>query len=80
MNRLLMKFVAIIQTIYKLAFYIKGFPFYRNTDFEYYAPCENGFNVMLERELKGREKLYFYGIFNEEGFMFNSILSILEEK
>ena len=36
----------------QLAFLHKeGFPFYRNTDFEYYAPCENGFNVMLE-ELK----------------------------
>lgn len=65
----------------QLAFLHKeGFPFYRNTDFEYYAPCENGFNVMLE-ELKKAEKYIFMEYFIvEEGFMFNSILSILEEK
>lgn len=65
----------------QLAFLHKeGFPFYRNTDFEYYAPCENGFNVMLE-ELKKTEKYIFMEYFIvEEGFMFNSILSILEEK
>lgn len=65
----------------QLAFLHKeGFPFYRNTDFEYYAPCENGFNVMLE-ELKTAENYIFMEYFIvEEGFMFNSILSILEEK
>lgn len=58
----------------------EGFPIYRNTDFEYYAPCENGFNVMLE-ELKKAENYIFMEYFIvEEGFMFNSILSILEEK
>ena len=31
--------------------YEEGFPFYRNTDFEYYAPCDKGFDVMLN-ELK----------------------------
>lgn len=65
----------------QLAFLHKeGFPFYRNTDFEYYAPCENGLNVMLE-ELKKAENYIFMEYFIiEEGFMFNSILSILEEK
>lgn len=65
----------------QLAFLHKeGFPFYRNTDFEYYAPCENGFNVMLE-ELKTAKNYIFMEYFIvEEGFMFNSILSILEEK
>ncbi len=59
---------------------VSFYPFYRNTDFEYYAPCENGFNVMLE-ELKKAEKYIFMEYFIvEEGFMFNSILSILEEK
>lgn len=58
----------------------EGFPIYRNTDFEYYAPCENGFNVMLE-ELKKAENYIFMEYFIiEEGFMFNSVLSILEEK
>lgn len=65
----------------QLAFLHKeGFPFYRNTDFEYYAPCENGLNVMLE-ELKKAENYIFMEYFIiEQGFMFNSILSILEEK
>ena len=58
----------------------EGFPFYHNTGFEYYAPCENGLDVMLE-ELQKAEKYIFMEYFIiEEGFMFNSILSILEEK
>ena len=58
----------------------EGFPFYHNTGFEYYAPCENGFDVMLN-ELKKAEKFIFMEYFIiEEGIMFNSILSILEEK
>ena len=70
-----------LDYVSQLAFLHKeGFPFYRNTDFEYYAPCENGFNVMLE-ELKKAENYIFMEYFIvEEGFMFNSILSILEEK
>lgn len=58
----------------------EGFPFYHNTGFEYYAPCENGFDKML-KELKKAEKYIFMEYFIiEEGIMFNSILSILEEK
>lgn len=58
----------------------EGFPFYHNTGFEYYAPCENGFDEML-KELKKAEKYIFMEYFIiEEGIMFNSILSILEEK
>lgn len=70
-----------LDYVSQLAFlHEEGFPIYRNTDFEYYAPCENGFNVMLE-ELKKAENYIFMEYFIiEEGFMFNSILSILEEK
>ena len=58
----------------------EGFPFYHNTGFKYYAPCENGFDEML-KELKKAEKYIFMEYFIiEEGIMFNSILSILEEK
>ena len=64
-----------------LAFLQKeGFLFYRNTDFAYYAPCEAGFETMLE-ELRKAEKYIFMEYFIiEEGMMFNSILSILEDK
>ena len=65
----------------QLAFLHKeGFPFYRNTDFEYYAPCENGFDVMLEELKKAKNYIFMEYFIVEEGFMFNSILSILEEK
>lgn len=46
-----------------LAFLQKeGFPFYRNTDFAYYAPCEAGFETMLE-ELRKAEKYIFMEYF-----------------
>ena len=58
----------------------EGFPFYRNTDFSFYSPCEEGFERML-KELKKAEKYIFMEYFIiEEGIMWNSILSILEEK
>ena len=58
----------------------EGFPFYRNTDFSFYSPCEQGFERMLA-ELKKAQKFIFMEYFIiEEGVMWNSILSILEEK
>ena len=58
----------------------EGFPFYRNTDFSFYSPCEEGFERMI-KELKKAEKYIFMEYFIiEEGIMWNSILSILEEK
>ena len=65
----------------QLAFlYEEGFPFYRNTDFEYYAPCEKGFDVMLNELKKAKKYIFMEYFIIEEGMMFNSILSILEEK
>lgn len=65
----------------QLAFlYEEGFPFYRNTDFEYYAPCEKGFDVMLNELKKAKKYIFMEYFIIEEGIMFNSILSILEEK
>lgn len=39
----------------------EGFPFYHNTGFEYYAPCENGFDGML-KELKKRKNIFLWNI------------------
>ena len=64
-----------------LAFLQKeGFPFYRNTDFEYFAPCEVGFETMLEELSKAEKYIFMEYFIIEEGIMFNSILSILEDK
>ncbi|MBR0384963.1 MAG: cardiolipin synthase [Erysipelotrichaceae bacterium] len=57
-----------------------GWPFYRNTGFDYYSTGDEGFPVMLE-ELKKAEKFIFLEYFIiEEGKMWNAILQILEEK
>ena len=57
-----------------------GFPFYRNTGFDYYPLGDTGFPVMLE-EMKKAEKYIFLEYFIvEEGKMWNSMLEILEEK
>lgn len=65
----------------QLAFlYEEGFPFYRNTDFEYYAPCDKGFDVMLNELKKAKKYIFMEYFIIEEGIMFNFILSILEEK
>jgi len=57
-----------------------GYPFYRNTGFDYYSLGDEGYPVMLE-ELKKAEKFIFLEYFIiEEGQMWNGILEILEEK
>ena len=57
-----------------------GFPFYRNTGFDYYPLGDDGYPVMLE-ELRKAEKFIFLEYFIiEEGKMWNGILDILEEK
>ena len=64
-----------------LAFLQKeGFPFYRNMDFKYFAPCEAGFETMLEELSKAEKYIFMEYFIIEEGIMFNSILSILEDK
>ena len=58
----------------------QGFPFYRNSDFDYYKFGEDGYPVMLE-ELRKAEKFIFLEYFIiQEGTMWNGILEILEEK
>lgn len=57
-----------------------GYPVYKNTGFDYYPLGEDGFPIMLE-ELKRAEKFIFLEYFIiERGYMWNSILEVLEEK
>ncbi|MCR5795041.1 MAG: cardiolipin synthase [Solobacterium sp.] len=57
-----------------------GFPFYRNTGFDYYGLGDTGYPVMLE-EMKKAEKFIFLEYFIiEEGEMWNAMLEILEQK
>lgn len=54
----------------QLAFlYEEGFPFYRNTDFEYYAPCEKGFDVMLNELKKAKKYIFMEYFIIEEGII-----------
>ena len=57
-----------------------GFPFYRNTGFDYYSTGDEGYPVMLE-EMRKAEKFIFLEYFIiEEGEMWNGMLEILKEK
>ena len=57
-----------------------GFPFYRNSDFDYYGWGEKGFPVMLE-EMRKAEKFIFLEYFIiEEGNMWDQMLIVLREK
>ena len=57
-----------------------GFPFFRNTGFDYYGLGDTGYTVMLE-EMKKAEKFIFLEYFIiEEGEMWNAMLEILEQK
>ena len=57
-----------------------GFPLYQNTQTKYYSCGEEMFPDMLEA-LRGAKHFIFLEYFIiEEGYMFNTILDILEEK
>lgn len=57
-----------------------GYPFSRNTGFDYYGLGDDGYPVMLE-EMRKAEKFIFLEYFIiEEGQMWNGMLEILEEK
>lgn len=56
------------------------FPIYYNNDFDYYSPGEVGFNVLLDELKKAKKYIFMEYFIIEEGFMFNSILTILKEK
>ncbi len=57
-----------------------GFPFYKNTGFDYYPVGEDGYPVMLE-ELRKAERFIFMEYFIiEPGKMWDSFMEIFEEK
>ena len=57
-----------------------GYPVYKNSGFDYYPLGEEGFPIILE-ELRKAEKFIFLEYFIiERGYMWDSILEILEEK
>ena len=57
-----------------------GFPFYRNTGFDYYPSGEAGYPAILEA-MRSAEKFIFLEYFIvEEGQMWNGMLEIMEEK
>ena len=57
-----------------------GFPFYRNTGFDYYGLGEEGYPAILEALRGAREFIFLEYFIIEEGKMWNGILDILEEK
>ncbi|MBQ6334508.1 MAG: cardiolipin synthase [Erysipelotrichaceae bacterium] len=57
-----------------------GYPFYKNTGFDYYPFGEEGFPIMLE-EMRKAEKFIFLEYFIiEPGRMWDAMLEIMEEK
>lgn len=66
-----------------LSYYLShqvGFPTYRNTEVKYFPLGEHKFRAMIE-ELKKAKKFIFMEYFIvEEGYMWNTILTILKEK
>ena len=57
-----------------------GFPFYRNTGFDYYPLGDEGYPVMLEEMHKAEKFIFLEYFIIEEGTMWNGMLEILEEK
>ncbi len=57
-----------------------GFPFYRNTGFDYYGLGDTGYPVMLEELRKAKKFIFLEYFIIEEGTMWNGMLEILKEK
>lgn len=57
-----------------------GYPFYKNTGFEYYGMGEDGFPEILKELRKAKKFIFLEYFIIEEGQMWNSVLEILEEK
>lgn len=57
-----------------------GYPFYENTDLSYYPVGEEGFPYMVEALKSAQEFIFIEYFIIEEGYMWNTILDILEEK
>ncbi|MDD7305536.1 MAG: cardiolipin synthase [Peptoniphilaceae bacterium] len=57
-----------------------GYPFYKNTGFTYYPVGDDSFEPMINDLKNAKEFIFLEYFIIEEGFMWNSILDILEEK
>ncbi|MDO4414723.1 MAG: cardiolipin synthase [Erysipelotrichaceae bacterium] len=57
-----------------------GFPFYRNTGFDYYGLGDTGWPVMLEEMDKAEKFIFLEYFIIEEGTMWNAMLEILIKK
>lgn len=57
-----------------------GFPFYRNTGFDYYGLGDTGYPVMLEEMRNAKKYIFLEYFIIEEGKMWNGMLEILEQK
>lgn len=57
-----------------------GFPFYRNTGFDYYSLGDTGYPVMIEELRKAKKFIFLEYFIIEEGQMWNGILEVLEVK
>ena len=66
-----------------LAKYMKntgGYPIYRNTDIKYFPSGEAKFEEMKIQLEQAKHFIFMEYFIVEEGYMWNSILEILEEK
>jgi len=59
---------------------IAGYPFYRNTECRYFGFGEDAFETMLTELKKAQTFIFMEYFIIEEGYMWNSILDVLEEK
>lgn len=57
-----------------------GFPFYRNTGFDYYGTGEEGFPHILEEMEKAERYIFLEYFIIEPGYMWNQMLAILQKK
>ncbi|MCR4633551.1 MAG: cardiolipin synthase [Erysipelotrichaceae bacterium] len=57
-----------------------GYPVYKNTGFEYYDLGQAGFPVMIEELRKAKKFIFLEYFIIEEGYMWDSILAVLEQK
>lgn len=57
-----------------------GYPFYHNTQTDYYGLGDTGYPIMLEEMKKARKFIFLEYFIIEEGKMWDGILEILEQK
>lgn len=73
----------IVDSSYKANFAFierQGYPFYRNTGFDYFSPCEKGFKVMIDEMKKAKKYIFMEYFIIEEGEMWNTMLDVLISK